>query len=380
MNKSISRFGCIETLSIRGFRSLADVEQLKLSNLSVLIGSNGAGKSNFIRFFDMLSWIIGARDLQTFVLREGGGDDQLFLGAKHTPTLSAELSIRTPRGVNDYAFELSYNHGQDNLFFSREAFRFSSDERKGKNRWTELPMPTRESELALAKRKNGNQNKTATTIIRLLQRCQTYQFHDTSSSAYIKQPWDVADTTWLRRDGGNLASILLHLQENEPKRYQLITRQIKRVLPSFENFVLQKSYEKVSLRWRGTQSDKTFGAHLTSDGSLRLFCLLTLINLPDEMLPDMLLFDEPELGLHPQAIQLVSSGLQRLASKRQVFIATQSTYMVDCFNIDNIIVANSQQGRTSLKNLDINDYQQWINDEYKLSELWLSDVMGGGTC
>ncbi len=369
--------GRIARVSIQGFRSLMDISDLELPQLTVLIGSNGAGKSNLIRFFSMLGWMLRGQHLQEFVLRHGGGDDQLFMGSKHTQAISASLHIQTPQGDNEYAFELSYNPSQDNLYFSREAFRFSRKGSMQPNQWFELAMPARESQLIDLASQGDTRKKTAKTIATLLQRCATYQFHDTSEQANIKKSWDVSDCAWLRHDGGNLAAILYRLHEHDHQRYQMIVRQIQRVLPTFSHFVLDPMYEKIALRWQGKQSEKTFGAHLTSDGSLRLFCLLTLINLPAEMLPDVLFLDEPELGLHPHAITLVAAGLKRIARHQQVFIATQSPALVDCFELENMIVAStSAQGGTQLKTLKRLDYQQWLDDEYQISDLWLTDVIG----
>ena len=91
--------------------------------------------------------------------------------------------------------------------------------------------------------------------------------------------------------------MLLRLEREDIKRYELICQHISRVLPVFDRFQIEESYGKVLLRWKAKGTDKTFGAHLTSDGSLRFFALVTLLNLPPEMLPDVLLLDEPELGL-----------------------------------------------------------------------------------
>ncbi|WP_372022859.1 AAA family ATPase (plasmid) [Tistrella mobilis] len=92
-------------------------------------------------------------------------------------------------------------------------------------------------------------------------------------------------------------------------------------------------------------------------------------------LPDILFFDEPEPGLHPHAITLVSEMLKRVARTRQVFIATRSPYMVDCFDLDNIVVAEASDGATTLRNLPRAQYQQWLDDDYLLSDIWLlSDI------
>ena len=94
--------GRIESVRIRGFRSLADVELSNLQNANVLIGANGSGKSNFIRFFEMMSWMLRSRRLGEFVERYGGADDQLYGGNSVTPRMEGELALRTDKGRNDY--------------------------------------------------------------------------------------------------------------------------------------------------------------------------------------------------------------------------------------------------------------------------------------
>lgn len=361
----------IASISIRGFRSLSKIENLALPPLTVLIGANGAGKSNFIRFFDMLSWMLRGQNLQEFVLRQGGGDDQLFMGSRYTPRMSAEIRIETHRGFNDYRFTLAHLSAGDTLMFSDEAFRYSDRTQSTQTPWTLLPGAAKEADIVKAN------DPTARVVVELLKHCTTYQFHDTSANAYIKQPWDIEDNVWLRSDGANLAPILLRLQNQDIARYKMVVRQIVRVLPTFGDFELQPAFGKVALRWRGKYSDKTFGPHLTSDGSLRLFCLLTLLNLPHEALPDVLFFDEPELGLHPHAIALVAEMLKKLSQIRQVFIATQSPAMVDCFELENVIVATTQNGATSLHDMPHAQYQEWLDDDYLLSDLWLKNVAGG---
>ena len=350
--------GSIKRISIEGFRSLARIENLELPQLTVLIGANGAGKSNFIRFFEMMSWMLRGQNLQEFILRQGGGDDQLFMGARTTPRMNAEIRIETHRGYNDYRFGLSHLSTGDTLIFVEEAYRYSNRTRQTEASWIELPVPGKEAALL----QTTPTNQTAQTVAGLLKRCTTYHFHDTSTHAYINQAWDCEESVWLRSDGANLAPVLLQLRERDINRYKLIVRQINRVLPIFADFELQPAFGKVKLRWRGLHSEKTFGPHLTSDGSLRLFCLLTLLNLPSEMLPDVMFFDEPELGLHPHAITLVSEMLKKLSHTRQVFIATQSPYMVDCFDLENVIVATADNGATKLRNLPRSQYQEWLDD------------------
>jgi predicted ATPase len=362
--------GRIASVSIEGFRCLERIENLSLPPLAVLIGANGSGKSTLIRFFEMLGWMLKSQRLQEFVLRHGGGDDQFFMGARQTPRIRAELRIETPACDNDYRFELGHLSAGDTMMMLNEAYRFSNREQPTEAAWTQLQGTGREAVLPT------KSTKTAKTICHLLRQCATYQFHDTSANADIRKRWDATDSARLRSDGGNLAPVLLDLRENDLARYRQIVRQIQRVLPGFGDFVLEPVGGKVELRWLGLHSYKSFGAHLTSDGSLRLFCLLTLLSLPADRLPDVLFFDEPELGLHPHAIILVAEMLKRVAQRHQVFIATQSPYMVDCFALENVIVAATRDGATSLRTLDRDRYQAWLDDDYLLSDIWLKSAVG----
>lgn len=368
--------GRITRVSIRGFRSLACVENIELPQLAVLIGENGSGKSNLIRFFEMLSYSLKGRNLQQFVLDKGGGDDQLFMGARQTPRMEAEITLETDQGCNEYRMALTHV-APDSLAFAEEAFRFSRYDRQGNNEWVELPMPAKESGLPEAAADNNQPaRRTARTVLYLLRNCATFQFHDTSAKASLNIRWDESETARLRSDGGNLAPVLLYLSREHPKHYRLITRQIQRVLPVFEDFELESAGGKVLLRWRGKHSDKTFGPHLTSDGSLRLFCLFTLLNLPGEMLPDMLMIDEPELGLHPHAIALTADMIKSLAVHRQIFIATQSTLMIDTFEVENILVTSVEDSATRLTPMDRDHYRGWLEDDYLPSDLWLKEPVG----
>ncbi len=369
----------IERVHVRGFRSLADVELTDLSRAAVLIGANGAGKSNFIRFFEMLSWMFKSRRLDEFVQMQGGADDQLHGGNRTTPRMEAELSLRTEAGRNDYRFALSHAH-PDRLFFSEEGFRFSRENQQTEPRWQYLETGHREAEIVRSAQSGaapGINITTARVIVSLLRDCAVYQFHDTSDSSNFKKRWEVEDNSYIRTHGGNLASVLLRLEREDLERYELICEQIGRILPGFDRFELEESSGKVPLRWKAKGTDKTFGAHLTSDGSLRFFALVTLLNLPAEMLPNVLLLDEPELGLHPAAITLVGGMIRSLAEARQIVVATQSPLLVDAFDLEEIFVLELRGGRTEARKLSSDDYRVWLDEDFTPGELWQKNLLGG---
>lgn len=352
------------------------MENVHLSSIpraAVLIGSNGSGKSNFIRFFEMMSWMLGPRRLGEFIERQGGADDQLFGGNKSSPRLDATVTMRTDAGRNDYRFTLAYAH-PDRLIFTDEAFRFSRKDFMTEADWTHLGNVNSEAGIV----EEAQFNTTANVIVNLLRSCSVYQFHDTSDTSAFKKKWEASDNNYLRTHGGNLAAVLHRLEREDLKRYELICRQIGRILPVFDRFRIEESYGKVLLRWKAKWTDKTFGAHTTSDGSLRFFALVTLLNLPPEMLPDVLLLDEPELGLHPAAVTLIGNMVKSVAEKRQIIVATQSPLLVDAFDLDEILVLDLHNGRSEFRKLAMDEYRVWLEDNFTPGELWQKNLFGGG--
>lgn len=371
----------IESVRVRGFRSLADVELAGMPKATVLIGANGSGKSNIIRFFEMTSRMIRSRRLAEFVARNGGASDQLRGGSRQTPRMEAEIALRTDGGLNRYKFALFHAH-PDRFLFGEEGFKFDRDDADGIAEWQSLGSGHAEAMIVEAAQSDsrhprGVNPETARVIANLLRGCSVYQFHDTSDSSNFNVKWDAGDDSILRRHGGNLPAMLRRLEYEDIRRYEMICRQIGRVLPGFDRFDIQEYYGKVSLRWKAKWSDKTFGAHLTSDGSLRFFALATLLNLPSEMLPDVVMLDEPELGLHPAAVEIVGGMIQSLAAERQVIVATQSPLLVSAFDLDEIFTLDLHDGETKARKLSADDYRVWLEDGFTSGHLWQKNLLGG---
>ena len=95
------------------------------------------------------------------------------------------------------------------------------------------------------------------------------------------------------------------------------------------------------------------------------------------MLPDVLLLDEPELGLHPAAIALIGGMIKALSKKRQVIVATQSPLLVDAFGLDEIFVLDMEDGRTEFCKLALDDYRVWLDESCTSGELWQKNLLGG---
>src|ERR1035437_4730463 len=111
----------LSSACITGFKSINEME-LHFGPLNVLIGANGAGKSNLISFFKMLSFAVTGA-LQKFVGTAGGANSLLHYGAKTTSQITASLVFTTDRGENTYAIRLAHA-GADTLIFVEERVRF----------------------------------------------------------------------------------------------------------------------------------------------------------------------------------------------------------------------------------------------------------------
>lgn len=373
----------IESIHVEGFRSLADVEILDLhKRAAVLIGPNGSGKSNFLRFFEMVKSIVDYRDLDSFVDERGRADDQLFMGSKVSPEITAEIVLRSDDLCHECQFVLEFSQ-PDRLKIAKEEYRTSHSDSRSKRpsgnvgkKIVESPPDSTETF-----KDNGNEMRNPPLeFVEFFKNFAVHQFHDTSFHSALKKSWDSDDHFRLLPDGGNLAPVLLRIEREDPDRFLSIRECVRGVLPTFDRFEIEERSGKALLRWKPKGHDKTIGAHLTSDGTLRFFALATLLNLPPHMLPSAVFLDEPELGLHPAAISVIGELVRLIALDRQVIVAAQSPLLVDEFELNEIVVFESQKGRTQIRRFDgpgdQDRYRSWL-ERYSTGELWQKNVLGG---
>lgn len=366
----------IESINISGFKSLTDIN-LSLGKSNLLIGSNGSGKSNILCFFKMLKFM-HKDSLRGFVEQQGGADDLLFGGIRTTEKLKAKIGIRTKYGLIEYEFTLKLT-AVDSLICDEEIYIFDKNGQKITLHC--YPGVIGSGFGTTIDRTNYTSDPTGKEIVRtvskFLKKLTIYQFNDTSEKSSFNIKRDYQDNNFLHFDGGNLAAVLFRLEQDDRKRYDFICQQIARVLPVFDRFTIDESFGKVLLRWKANFIDKTFGPHLTSDGSLRFFALVTLLNLPKEMLPNVLLLDEPELGLHPKAVILIGNMINRVSNHVQTLVATQSPLLVDQFDVEEVTVLDLKNGCTKCRKLELEDYKHWLDDDFSIGDLWLKNVIGG---
>jgi len=362
----------LDTITVKGFKSIAAIENLQLRAINVVVGPNGSGKSNFIGVFSFLNAIREGR-LQAYVTKAGGAEKVLHFGSKTTKTLEIHISFQD--GTNQYKIELEPTDADELIPHSETVYY-----------WDKLRYPAGPygEGIISAGKEAGISSKDASSRIagyvqKHLDLWRLYHFHDTSSSSPMKKTARVDDNQYLRPDGSNLAAFLYYLQEKHEKPYSLIRRTVQRVAPFFNDFKLkpQKLNQKnIQLEWLHKGSDAYYDASSLSDGTLRFIALATLFLQPDAYCPSVILVDEPELGLHPYAITILASLIKQAALKTQVIISTQSPFLLDHFQPEDVLVADRVDGGTQFIRLESSKLGAWLKD-YSLGQLWEKNEFGG---
>ncbi len=355
----------LTSIRVTGFKSIASMD-VNLGELNVLIGANGAGKSNFVALFTLLGHLVEER-LQSYVTKTGGPDAILTNGRGNTEQLTIGLRF----GANEYLAEFDATEA-DELMFAEESCFFHG---AGHPRPYALGLGAGHKESRLAKR--AATEKVAQHVLHAMRGWRVYHFHDTSSNAKVKQLGEIGDNAALRPDASNLAAFLLSLQQAHKAHYKQIVETVRLVAPFFDDFRLRPTAtnrEKIRLEWVAKDSDAYFNAHSLSDGTLRFICLATLLLQP--AVPSVVVVDEPELGLHPYAITLLASLLRSASKRTQLIVSTQSVTLVNEFEPHNLLVVDRDDSGSKFRHLTDEDAAAWL-DDYALGELWEKNVLGG---
>jgi predicted ATPase len=348
--------GELKSIEVEGYASIRSA-RVDLGRLNILIGANGAGKSNFIRVFELLGRLVES-DLGYFVGLNGGASALLNSDADR-------LRIALDGAAGRYTVVL-VPASNDELIFKTEQL--------GGDEYVVFPGGGRETGLH-----RGSPSPSVERTIALLRSCRVYHFHDTSRNAPVKRMVPTADNLVLNSDAGNLAAILLALADSDDRveqaAYRRIVGVVRQVAPFFRDFVLRpEKSERLRLRWRQSDSDAVFSADQMSDGTLRFICLATLLLHP--RLPSLVVLDEPELGLHPCAVVQLAGLLRQASVRSQVLVATQSVTLMNQFDLDDLIVVERVDGASTFTRPDRERLGAWL-EEYSLGELWEKNLIGG---
>jgi predicted ATPase len=371
MSQDSSQCSNIQRMKIEGFKSIKSLD-IELKPLNILIGANGAGKSNFISAFKFLNELT-SRNLQYYIAQSGGAERFLHFGSKNTQSLLFELDF----GVNKYSVNLKPAL-PDTLIIEKEYAIFDGN-KVGYNGGTKPvllnDLPALETSLS-----DSPEYISKHTNRRLQTSYKIYHFHDTSSSAPVKNTCSLNDALKLQSDGGNLASFLYVFKNSAVflHHYQKIVDTIQLVAPFFQDFILEPDANgNILPRWKHRNSEKSWTFHDLSDGTLRFICLTTLLQQPFNCIPATVLIDEPELGLHPHALNILASMLKSVAAQgKQVIVSSQSVTLINHFSAEDLLVADQVSNETVIRRLEEDEVTAWL-EEYTLGSIWEKNIIGG---
>lgn len=352
----------ISNINIKNYKSIKDLV-LPLKKINILIGSNGVGKSNFISFFKFLRRI-SEKEMKSFIAEEGSSEDLLYFGSKASQFLSAAITFND---INKYSFTLVPN--KDNTL----TFQVENTGYKRTTTWTNQMWGSINGESGII----PPTDKVSGYVVKHLNSFRVYHFHDTSKTSSMRKPAQVDDNRHLREDGSNLPAYLYLLSVKYPKEFQKIEMTIRSVAPYFERFNLSPdrlNEDQIRLEWKEKGSDAYFSAKHLSDGTLRFIALATLLLQPQAQ--GVIIIDEPELGLHPFAINKLAGLIKKASEHTQIIISTQSVNLVDNFAPEDIITVDRSENQSIFKRQSSEELSEWLK-EYSISDLWNKNVIGG---
>lgn len=362
----------LHKIEISGYKSISSKIPLTLDfgRVNILLGANGAGKSNVVAFFKMLNFLMEGK-FQKYVALSGGNSAFLHYGPKATSEISAHITIQDNIAEYYYDFKLLPANGPK-LVINEEQI---VSHNPGSEIFDTKQLTSDFNESALC---SSSDNKCL-FFKEFLSNCKVYQFSDSSHNSPLRQASQINTAQYLQSDGGNIASFLYFLKNNYPDSYRRIVSYIKMIMPSFGDFYLEPINNIVYLNWKdNSANDYVFGVEQFSDGAIRFIALATLLLQPSQLIPNVIVIDEPELGLHPYAVDQLTEMIEDASLHSQLIIATQSKQIIDNFEADciSVIEFDDTNNCSSARKLDAAQLSDWLN-EYTISELWTKNVIGG---
>lgn len=371
--------GFLKKLELKGFKSIKSAT-INFDSINILLGANGAGKTNLISLFTFLKHLASGK-LKSYVEKNGFANTFFHFGPKTTDKIVIDIEV----GENGYHVEFTHGATNDNLVFEKEYCTFSGSPRNYK-------IVGMLGESGLRPEGDAESDYVRKYTREYLEQSRVYHFHDTSSTAAFKQAQDINNNSYLAANAANLGSFLYRLKNEFPESYYEIVRNIQTVAPFFHDFYLvpqgKVGKENILLRWQHTEHDAPFSANQLSDGTARFICMTTLFLQPYHLRPSTIILDEPELGLHPAALEVLAEMMKMVGHpinskkkiydkrKSQIICSTQSSTFANLFEPEDFIIVDQNDGVSEFTRPKKKSLKVWL-EEYSMGDLWLKNVLGG---
>ena len=372
----------LQSVKIQGFKSIKEME-IELKSLNVLIGANGSGKSNFISLFTLFRRL-SFHGLKRYVEKHGNAGTFFHFGPRQTKNIMVDLDFHK----NTYHVEFSHSDYDDSLVFDQEYCTLKPSDRHlpikglaGESGLGSRGRPNIDIDPAINEDIDKDRDQAMSHTLEYMRKCRVHHFRDTGPGAAYKLAHRIDASRALLPDADNLAVVLDFMKKEHPDHYNQILMTIQAIAPFFEDFYFEQNGsegdETLRLRWLHRDHDAPLSASQLSDGTARFICLATLFLQPATATQQTtFVVDEPELGLHPNAVEVLAELIKSVAKTRQVIVSTQSVEFANHFEPEDFIVVDEQSGASSFKRLDPEPLHAWLED-YKMGTIWTKNIIGG---
>jgi predicted ATPase len=378
-------------LRVKNFRSLANID-IDLKDLNVLFGANGTGKSTFLDtiWFVRDCAILGVEQASSVrshgigALWDGNDDENANISIEiETESVKYEILFGYSLGrIEPFVGEKLYSKLRDINLINR---RVGSDKvifySPGLEHYPPLDLRDPEKLAFIGYVNSLEAVDEALELDRLLTFVYLYHVRETNLSSLRQRGSESSHHTWLWDRSANLWSVLrnLHDKRRIDHRYDTIIDFMRESFPSFDDLLIEQTGPSSvygSFLERGRRRPiQAFGV---SDGYLQMLIHLTALFSEGVDRNSLILFDEPEISLHPWAIATFAKAVKLAAASwnKQVFIATHSPVLMSQFNPENILVTEADQiGQTVIRRVSEITEVQDLLEEYAIGSLYMSEMI-----
>ena len=181
--------------------------------------------------------------------------------------------------------------------------------------------------------------------------------------------------------GDNLANVVQFMKREHPDKFQKVLSGITKKIPGVANIETEVSQDgRLLLKFQGEGFSEPFFAQQMSDGTLKFFTYLLLLEDPEPH--SLICIEEPENGLYHKLLELLAKEFRSYAksanSSSQVFITTHQPYLVNALKPEEVWILKKQHdGFSAISRVSSNELaRNMYNEELGLGYLWYSDYLG----
>lgn len=381
----------LEHLSIHGYRRLHSLD-LEMRPLAVLIGANGVGKTSLLEVFSLLA--ASAKGQLASKISEYGGLNEILTRDK-AQSLEIKLHTRLPNldpleyvlQINPQAsfYEIGLETLTQNWVIRGDRSHYSPhinshradiqyyDSKRG----TGGPLSPNwqydryETSLSQVPKMFAEPE----SLRQKLASCTFYGALNVLPNSPVRLPQPMRPVSLPGANGEDLVTCLYYLRETDPDQFELIEDTLKSAFPDFEKLSFPPvAAGTLAMTWKDRNFSQPFYMNQLSEGTLRFLWLTTL--LLSQYLPSTILIDEPEVSLHPHLLSLLADLLREASHRAQIIVATHADRLVRALQPEEILIADQENGVTTMTWGDTLDLERWLTD-YTLDELWSMNILGG---